>query len=468
MRGREVMRWVCFCVIYLTFLTEAFATHVIHEIPSTGKVISDPGTYIFKHDIRWHPNGDYAAITIQSDHVTLNMNGFTLESSSPSNYKTIGILAQECTDLKIIQGKVKNMGLSGVECDQCVDLLIKDMTVDGIYYDDIINYTVPTGIYANECIHVLIEKCAVKNFNVKTGSSAAIQLTSTIASEVKHCNVSDMLNRDGACTGIGHLSCDQAIVKSCKVDNLQSQFIDNLNTEGHTTIGLVPTLTTNLVIDDCTISNITGCCDDAHGISVFLCVGAIVKNCKVYDVIDGIGRARQGAKATGIEIYASGVKVSECYVKNITAINPEDLQATGFSCALCDVVEFVHCKAKNVRVVDETGNENPSLGYGTGFGWAPDPRPEFLFPAVNVLHKHCVAENCQVGFDTFYHIDCVYDYIVSKHNDIPILVQPGGQRTLSGNPCSECGCTAIGCYPTPLTVTVTNIAANNTFHHVKE
>jgi hypothetical protein len=33
-----------------------------------------------------------------------------------------------------------------------------------------------------------------------------------------------------------------------------------------------------------------------------------------------------GAKATGIEIYASGVKVIKCTVKNITAINPQDKQ----------------------------------------------------------------------------------------------------------------------------------------------
>jgi hypothetical protein len=59
------------------------------------------------------------------------------------------------------------------------------------------NYTVPTGIYANECINILIKKCHVKNFEVETGSSAAIQPTSTISSEVSHCYVSDLLGAEG-------------------------------------------------------------------------------------------------------------------------------------------------------------------------------------------------------------------------------------------------------------------------------
>ena len=48
------------------------------------------------------------------------------------------------------------------------------------------------------------------------------------------------------------------------------------------------------------------------GLVVFECLNAIVKKCKVENVLDGAGAAQTGAKATGIEIYASGVQVIDC------------------------------------------------------------------------------------------------------------------------------------------------------------
>ena len=122
------------------------------------------------------------------------------------------------------------------------------------------------------------------------------------------------------------------------------------------------------------------------------------------------------------------------------AINPQNLQAAGYSVALANDVKFIRCQAEKVKVVDAQGHQNPALGFGVGFGWAPDPRPEFLAPATNVLYLNCIAAFCQVGFDTWDHIDSVWAYIVSKCNDIPILVQENGQRTISCNACSQCGC----------------------------
>lgn len=462
------MRYIFFAILY-TIHTAAFgqtAPHIIIEIPSIGKVIDEPGTYIFVNDIVWNPHSDTTCIKIQANHVILDMQGHTLQCTS-STYKTVGILATGCENIHILNGSVINMGLAGVKFNQCINASLQKVVVDGLNVQDIVNYTVPTGILANECIHVMIDKCVVKNINVKTGSSAAIQLTQTIASKVTRCSIKNLLNLDGACTGIGHLSCDDALVKSCTIDNMKSEFVNNLNTEGHTCIGIVPVDTTNLKIEDCTISNIVGCCDDAHGMSIFICANAIIKKCKVLGVIDGLGKEQKGAKATGIEVYASDVLVSDCYVRDITAINPEDKQATGFSCALCTGVEFHKCKAENVQVYDQDGNQSSDLGYGTGFGWAPDPRPEFIFPAANILYRCCVAKHCQVGFDSWFHIDCEWDHIVSKNNQIPILNENQPPRTLTCNPCSECGCQQAGCYPRPHEVTLENIADNNRFLHFK-
>lgn len=445
---------------------DASAKHVITEIPSGGIVISVPGTYVFENDIKWNPSGAGQAILIEANDVVLDLQDHTLESSI-TQFNTTGILGVLSANLTIKNGTIKNMALGGIKCEGCATLLIKNMTIDGLNLANTVTYTVPVGILVDTCVNVFINKCTVKNIDVTTGSTAAIQVTATIASKVSNCTVTNLINRDGACTGIGHLLCDLAEVKSCKIDNLQSEFIDNLNTEGHTAIGLIPVGSTNLKISHCTISNITGCCDDAHGISLFECVDAVVKRCKIKNVVDGVGAAQTGAKATGVEVYASGVKIIKCTAKNIMAINPQDKQATGFSCAQSTGVKFIRCHAENVSVIDQFGAQNPSLGYGTGFGWAPDPRPEFIVPAVNVLYEHCTAKKCQVGFDSWFHIDSVWKDVYSDGNGIPVLNQNNSQRTLSCDACSECGCLQTGCYPTPRTVTIDNVAANNTFKNVK-
>ena len=279
------------------------------------------------------------AITIQANDVTLNMQGFTLKSSS-SVFKTIGISAILSENLEVKNGKIQNMGLSGIQCTLCANLSIKNLEVDGLYVNDTANFIVPTGILTSECFNVTIDKCTVKNIQVQTASCAGIQLTGTLFSKVTDCKIKNLLNKDGACTGIGHLLCVDALVHSCHLDTIRSKFIDNLNTEGHTAIGIIPVFSTGITIQNCSVSNVTGCCDDAHGMSVFLCENAIVKKCQVSNVLDGAGAAKKGAKATGIEIYANNVIVSDCFVKNIFAINPEDKQATGFSCALSNGVSL--------------------------------------------------------------------------------------------------------------------------------
>lgn len=457
-----IFTWI-FCV---SFWSDVSADpHVIEEIPPNGIVINVPGTYVFEKSITWHPNSDAVAITIQAKDVTLNMQGHTLKSAATSsNLKTVGISAFLSENLQIKNGKIQDMGLSGVQCTFCSNVSIKRIEVDGLSVNDVVNFIVPTGILASECFNVAIDKCTVKNISVKTASSAAIQLTATLFSQVTNCKVKNLLNKDGAGTGIGHLLCADALVQSCHLENIKTKFINNLNTEGHTAIGIIPVFTSGIVIKECSVSNVTGCCDDAHGMSVFLCENAIVEKCKVSNVLDGAGAAKKGAKATGIEVYANNVQVRECLVKNIFAINPEDKQATGFSVALSNGVSFFRCKAKNVQVFNEHGDQNASLGFGTGFGWAPDPRPSLLMPAINVLYQECIAKDCQVGFDSWFHINSVWDQVVAIDNPIAILNQgDDAQRTLSCDPCSECGCTQIGCFPTPLVVTVNNVAANNTF-----
>jgi hypothetical protein len=131
------------------------------------------------------------------------------------------------------------------------------------------------------------------------------------------------------------------------------------------------------------------------------------------------------------------------------------LQSTGFSAWGADIT-FTGCTASNVVVCDQFGNWNPDLGYGTGFGWAPDPRPPFCqVGATNVEYSGCGASNSNVGFDTWFHIDSTRTDPSYTNCGIDILVQPGGTRTLTGNLCSECN--------PPITTPLTNIAEGNTY-----
>jgi hypothetical protein len=472
----QIIKWFILSLLCFSFNSEIHAlpnsSHsetaatVISEIPTDGIVIDAPGTYVFGNNIRWNPSGDGQAILITSSDVILDLRNHTLESVT-TQFNTTGIVATLVENLTIKNGTVANMALGGIKGALCSQVLIKNMTIDGLNLENTETYTVPVGILFEASTTICINNCTVKNINVKTGSTAAIQLTASFSTKVSNCLVCNLLNRDGACTGIGHLLCDTAEVKCCTLNNIRSQFINNFNTEGHTAIGIIPVLSANLQIKKCKISNIVGCCDDAHGMSLFECLNVIVKRCKVTNVLDGAGAAQTGAKATGIEVYSSGTEVIECSVKNIAAINPQDKQATGFSCAQCLGVKFIRCHAENVSVIDEHGNQNPRLGFGTGFGWAPDPRPEFIKPAVNTLYQCCIAKNCQVGFDSWFHIDSQWKDIYSDCNIIPVLDLNNSQRTLSCNPCSECGCLQVGCYPTPTTITIDNVAKNNRFSNVK-
>lgn len=461
----KTIKWLILsllCTILCSTTPCSASAFKITEIPPGGIVIDTPGTYVFENNIKWSPSGNGQAILITADNVTLDLKNHTLESEL-TQFNTVGIVATAVNNLTIKKGTIANMALGGISCSGSKNITIKQIVVDGLNLENTAVFTVPVGILVTTSDSAVIHKCKVNNINVKTGSCAAIQLTETRNSRVSKCKITNILNRDGACTGIGHLLCDIAEVKSCHLDTIRAEFIDNLNTEGHTAIGLIPVLTTNLVIKYCRVENVIGSCDDAHGISLFECLNAVVRKCRVENVLDGAGAAQTGAKATGFEIYASGVKVIDCLARNIKAINPQDKQATGFSCAQCVGVEFIWCTADNVTVVNENGEKNPSLGYGTGFGWAPDPRIEFIVPAVDVFFKYCTAKKCQVGFDSWFFIDSVWKDIYSNCNEIPVLNLGEYQRTFSCNACSECGCSQPGCYPSPTSTTVTNVASNNTF-----
>ena len=230
-----MIKWLILGLVGFAFSSEVSASgqhshstpipQVITEIPVGGLVIDTPGTYVFETNLTWSPIADGQAILITASDVTLDLQNYTLESDI-TNFNTTGIRATAVVNLTIKNGTVANLALKGIQCEFCSQIVIEQMTVDGLNRQNIVDYTVPVGILVNNSITALIDRCTVKNIDVTTGSLAAIQLTETLSSKVSHCQVMNLVNRDGACTGIGHLLCDQAEVKSCTLTNLQSEFVE--------------------------------------------------------------------------------------------------------------------------------------------------------------------------------------------------------------------------------------------------
>lgn len=185
--------------------------------------------------------------------------------------------------------------------------------------------------------------------------------------------------------------------------------------------------------------------------SVFLDGQVMVKRFRADNVTDGVSLSNSGAKATGLEVYGVGVTVIDSVVSNIRAINPQDKQSTGFS-AWGLGITFARCSADHVSVQDDVG----AGSRGSGFAWAPDPRKYFCYiGAYDVSYVDCIADHCDVGFDTWDHVNSMWLRPVYTNCTTGILVEPGAKRTLSCDPCSECD--------PAISVTLTNIESGNTY-----
>ncbi|HEV2262524.1 MAG TPA: hypothetical protein VGR69_09590 [Candidatus Rubrimentiphilum sp.] len=434
--------------------------NVIQNIPSSGIVIRSPGKYTFGRDILWNPNdAQCSAITIACSDVTLDLAGFTLTASVPDKSQQItGILVlgpeanPNLANVTITNGTVANVTEYGILATAVCGLSISRITVTGVCMQNLaIRFLTPAGIQVSGSVDVALSACSVTQLDVTTDSSAGIFLLSTIQATVSDCRTSGLVNHDGAVIGFSCIKCINVTTTGCAADSLQSHFNGNVLTSGHTVLGFCPILCLELSYVDCSASGLTGCCDDCHGMSVFLDGDVTVSGFQAENIVDGVSPSNSGAKATGLEVYGAGVRVVDCAVSNIKAINPQDKQATGFS-AWGLAIQFERCEASNVTVQDDFG----AGSHATGFGWAPDPRVYFAYiGAVGVTYADCVADQCQVGFDTWYHVDSKWIRPVHTNCDIGILVEPGAKRTLSCDPCSECD-------PT-ISVTLTNFESGNIY-----
>lgn len=434
----------------------------IYTIPENGIILSEEGKYIFNNDIYWNPiNNNSIAIIIKSDNIILDMKCFKLVNTTITNNFIIGIFIDNCKNVIIKNGSIHNMTYYGVKSKNSETVLIKNIHVSNILLEnlDIRNLT-PTGIFIENNIEFTIKCCKVNKLNVKCDSLAGIQIVKSMFGNIDKCIVCNLLNKDGAVQGISLLECEYVKIFKCKVKKFKSEFNGNILTTGHTVIGYVPILSNNIELTDCIAESLYGSCDDCHGGSIFLSNSCIVNNFYANKIYDGVKPYNSGAKATGLEIYGNNVVVNDSFVENIIAYNPQDKQSTGFSVAGYNI-EYNNCKAKNIiaKKISKQCKCNGKLVnnediYGIGFGWAPDPREFFrVMIADNIRHKNCVSENCDIGYDTWFHINCLYNNVKSINCNINILINPNEKRTLSCNPCSECN--------PPINITLANISYNN-------
>ncbi len=444
---------------------------IIESIPTNGLKLTKAGNYSFAHDLVWKPQKDGAAITIEHSNITLDLNGFTLKiDNKDATRQIVGIhVAHPTTNLILFQlhhavehtliknGRILGSGKSGVLAEYVSNIRLENLRIEKIRYVNLKTKNAsPAGIHITHAENLELVKCTVSDLQVTSSSCAGIQLIETKNGTITDCTMENFVNEDGSTQGYSYIFSSYLNSKGCKARNFKSHYKGKTKTLGHTVIGYCPWLASQLTFENCTAIGMTGCCDDCHGMSIFLASHVKVINFEARDILDGAGPAETGAKATGLEVYGIDVHVSNSRVENIKAIVPQDLQSTGFSAWGADIT-FTNCTATEVHVIDPKLIPNTKYGYGTGFGWAPDPRVEFrMIPAYKVTYDACKAVNCQVAFDTWYHVDSLWkDNIDEDKCGISILVQEYGQRTLRGDKCSEC--------PKPFSVKLTNMAKGNSY-----
>ncbi len=435
-------------------------TPTFSSIPENGWLINEPGTYTMTGDCAWTPKSPGAAITILADNVVLDLGGFVLSVQVPAGSGTEkfnGVNVALSSNVTVQNGTISGANYYGLQATFADTVNLFALNVTSLSYKDkITQNATPCGIFMGGCGNIQILDCSVSNIDVLAASCAGIQLIACQQGTVSNCGISQLKNQDGGAQGFSYLLCKDIRTTRGSCDDFVTDYQGLTITSGHTSIGFIPILSKKLHFDGCSSTNIKGCCDDAHGMSLFLVKEIIVNNFKAHGVTDGPAPYNTGAKATGLEVYGDNITVNNSQVDNIHATMPQDLQAAGFS-AWGDAITFNNCSADDVQVLNASGQPDTKLGYGTGYGWAPDPRTLFKHTmADNVQYNSCSSTNCQLGCDTWNHTNSIWTVFSAVNCGQCCLNLPAGAtREFTMNQCSE----KPSDEPSP--VIITNHAANN-------
>jgi hypothetical protein len=249
-----------------------------------------------------------SAITIACSNVTLDLAGFALRASISDKSRQIGgILVAgpaanpTLTNVTITNGTVANLSEYGILATSVCGLNVSRITVTGVCLQNLnVRFLTPAGIHVSGSGNVAISNCSVTQLEVTTDSCAGIMVLETIGVTVSGCRTRGLGNHDGAVQGFSCIKCINVTTTGCTADTLQSHFNGNVLTSGHTVLGFCPILCLNLSYVDCSASGLTGCCDDCHGMSVFLDDQVTVSQFRANQIVDGVSPSNSGAKATGL------------------------------------------------------------------------------------------------------------------------------------------------------------------------
>jgi hypothetical protein len=428
---------------------------VITEIPPCGITISKPGTYKLQGNVTWRPSADnLAAIRIVCSDVTLDLQTNTLEKLAASAFTgcagivAVPLAAEPLSNVIICCGFIRNFDVYGVAVFGVDNVTLQRLVVQNLRNADMAVNSI--GIFVAGCDHSKVAWCACEKSRVASIAHSAMQLRFCNGTEVSDCRVLSQFNNAGGCTGISAVGCADVQFLRNHVGGIHVGEVLAPHSLGQTALGLFPMVCVRVLINDCHVSRVTGSCDDAHGLSVFICPKNVtVSGCTFDQINTGFRSAtHSGAKVTGVEVMLStAVVVETCKVKNVTGSAPQDGQVAGYSSGGTSHVTFSRCSARQISCGD-------SAGSGVGFGWAPDPRKPFIALSEDTVFSTCVAQDCDVAFDLFMHknariIDCKAKNVkkLLLFNDATV------SRTLTCNPCSEC--------PTPKRTVVPNTGSGN-------
>lgn len=412
-------------------------------IPSSGLLLTKPGRYVLQTNVVWDPAADNsAAITIAGDYIHLDFAGFTIQKSQESTRKhTVGILVLPHATVRLTNGTLHGFDLHGICALGVTDLQMHAMTVT--------RFTGEIHIFLVGCKYALVKSCTVTSSTVRSATYSGLQLRFCQHVSIVHLRASNLRNEAGGCCGISVVFSNDIVIRRSKCSNLSTGDDHTKGSPGQTCLGIFMLLSANVYISDCICDGIAGSFDDAHGISVFFCLANIyIDKCSVSRVSTGFGsdKYKSGAKCTGVELmFVHNVQVKDTTVKQVTALNPQDRQAAGFTTAGTTDVVFRHCVAETISC---TGP-----GAGVAFGWAPDPRPLFVAPSDHTSYEACDAYDADVGFDLFYQNNATITRCSTHDVRLQVVDNVSETRTVSCNEATECA--------TPMTVIIPNKGSYN-------
>ena len=405
-------------------------------------IIRKPGRYCFFENAIWNPqtggdcNFPAAGITIASNNVTIDLNGYTYSQQTNVNGQplvqfAVGIKINPGVQNVIIRnGTMEKFASYGIYAKATVGndistLLIEDMTMRFCG----LNSSVSDGLQLAPCGNILffgngagciglfgtvnelgaqaaflkkfvIRNCRLLEYGVVTGAdNDGIRLTCSVNGLIENCIIKgtspDVVTVSAGVGGIENIFGKDLIIKDCEISDInaanfyatgiallfvfQSQVINTTITEVFQTGVLVPSLLGGAV----TVVNATG-------IKMLTCPNSKIQNCVVNDVTSELT-----VNDVGFSSGAQAVLITEsanCLVENCTLFNTNYNGNVGFAAGITTSSNNSVFKNNQINNVKSDTGQNWGIRveqYNQGGFFFPVP----FVPVFGNVFELCVIEN---------------------------------------------------------------------------